>query len=65
MKKTPKQYQNREHTKLLIIKYQFSKDAETITTLYELLHHAGISSYDNPYLKKILINNQQIISSLF
>ncbi len=54
MKKTPKQYQNREHTKLLIIKYLFSKDAGTITTLYELLHHAGISSYDYPYLKKIL-----------
>lgn len=54
MKKTPKQYQNRDHTKLLIIKYQFSKDIGTVTTLYELLHHAGISSYDYPYLKNIL-----------
>jgi len=54
MKKTPKQYRNKDHTKLLIIKYQFSKDAGTVTTLYELLHHAGISSYDYPYLKKIL-----------
>jgi len=54
MKKTPKQYQNRDHTKLLIIKYLFSKEAGTVTTLYELLHHAGISSYDYPYLKKIL-----------
>jgi len=54
MKKTPKQYQNRDHTKLLIIKYLFSKEADAATTLYELLHHAGISSYDYPYLKKIL-----------
>ncbi len=54
MRKTPKQYQNRDHTKLLIIKYLFSKDEGSITTLYELLHHAVISSYDYPYLKKIL-----------
>ncbi len=54
MKKTPKQYQNRDHTKLLIIKYLFSKEIGAITSLYELLHHAGISSYDYPYLKKIL-----------
>jgi len=54
MKKTPKQYQNRDHTKLLIIKYLFSKEIGAITTLYELLHHAGISNYDYPYLKKIL-----------
>ncbi len=48
MKKT------RDHTKLLIIKYLFSKEIEIATTLYELLHHAGISSYDYPYLKKML-----------
>jgi len=48
MKKT------RDHTKLLIIKYLFSKEIDIATTLYELLHHAGISSYDYPYLKKIL-----------
>jgi len=55
MKKTPKQYRNKDHTKLLIIKYLFSKETGALTTLYELLHHAGISSYDYPYLKKILI----------
>ena len=54
MRKNPKQYKNRENTKLLIIKYLISKDAGTITTLYELLHHASISSYDYPYLKRIL-----------
>ena len=54
MKKTQKQYQNRNHTKLLIIKYLFSKETGTVTTLYELLHHAGISSYDYPYLKRVL-----------
>ena len=44
----------RDHTKLLIIKYLISKDTGVTTTLYELLHHAGISMYDYPYLKKIL-----------
>jgi len=54
MKKTPKQYRNKDHTKLLIIKYLFSKETGALSTLYELLHHARISSYDYPYLKKIL-----------
>ena len=54
MRKTPKHYRNKDHTKLLIIKYLFSKEKEVATTLYELLHHAGISSYDYNYLKRIL-----------
>jgi len=54
MRKIQKQYRNKDHTKLLIIKYLFSKEFGALTTLYELLHHAGISSYDYQYLKKIL-----------
>src|SRR3972149_5354907 len=44
----------RDNTKLIIIKYLLSKDTDTTASLYEILHHAGISSYDYPYLKKIL-----------
>ena len=44
----------RDNTKLIIIKYLLSKDKDTTASLYEFLHHAGISSYDYPYLKKIL-----------
>jgi len=45
----------RDNTKLIIIKYLLSKDTDTTASLYEILHHAGISSYDYPYLKKILL----------
>jgi len=44
----------RDNTKLIIIKYLLSKDTDTTASLYEILHHAGISMYDYPYLKKIL-----------
>ena len=45
----------RDNAKLIIIKYLFSKDKDTTASLYEILHHAGISSYDYPYLKKMLL----------
>ena len=45
----------RDNTKLIILKYLLSKDTDTTSSLYEILHHAGISSYDYPYLKKILL----------
>jgi len=44
----------RDNTKLIILKYLLSKDTDTTSSLYEILHHAGISMYDYPYLKKIL-----------
>ena len=44
----------RDNAKLTIIKYLLSKDTDTTASLYEILHHAGISMYDYPYLKKIL-----------
>ena len=44
----------RDNTKLIIIKYLLSKETDTTASLYEILHHAGISMYDYPYLKKIL-----------
>jgi len=44
----------RDNTKLTIIKYLLSKDTASTASLYEILHHAGISMYDYPYLKKIL-----------
>ena len=44
----------RDNTKLIILKYLLSKDTDTTSSLYEILHHAGIASYDYPYLKKIL-----------
>jgi len=56
MKKTLKQYRNKDHTKLLIIKYLFSKEAGTVTSLYEILHHAdNISSYDYRYMKQLML----------
>ena len=45
----------RDNAKLTIIKYLLSKGKDTAASLYEILHHAGISSYDYPYLKKILL----------
>ena len=45
----------RDNTKLIIIKYLLSKDTDTTASLYEILHHAGISMYDYPYLNKILL----------
>jgi len=44
----------RDNTKLKIAKYLYSKGIDETASLYELLHHAGISMYDYPYLKKIL-----------
>src|SRR3990172_13430060 len=44
----------RDNAKLTIIKYLLSKGKDTTASLYEILHHAGVSSYDYPYLKKIL-----------
>jgi len=63
MRKTPKRvnirddngrkYLPRDNTKLLIIKYLLSKDTDATASLYEILHHSGISNYDYTYLKKI------------
>ena len=63
MRKTPKQvnirddsgrkYLPRDNTKLLIIKYLLSKETNVTASLYEILHHSGISNYDYTYLKKI------------
>lgn len=63
MRKTPRRlnirddngrkYLPRDNTKLLIIKYLLSKDADSTASLYEILHHSGISMYDYTYLKKI------------
>jgi len=44
----------RDNTKLKIAKYLYSKGIGEAASLYELLHHSGISMYDYPYLKKIL-----------
>jgi len=65
MRKTPKRvnirddngrkYLPRDNTKLLIIKYLLSKDTDATASLYEILHHSGISMYDYPYLKKIFL----------
>jgi len=51
---------NRDHTKIMIIKYLFSKNKDEMASLYEILHHGGISMLDYPYLKKIL---QEMIDS--
>ena len=63
MRKTPKRfnirddngrkYLPRDNTKLKIIKYLLSKDKDATASLYEILHHSGISMYDYTYLKKI------------
>ena len=63
MRKTPKRfnirddserkYLPRDNTKLLVIKYLLSKDTDATASLYEILHHSGISNYDYTYLKKI------------
>jgi len=44
----------RDNTKLKIVKYLYSKEVDTIATVYELLHHAEICMHDYPYLKKML-----------
>jgi len=63
MRKTPKRvnvrddsgrkYLPRDNTKLMIIKYLLSKETDVTASLYEILHHSGISNYDYTYLKKI------------
>ena len=45
----------RDNAKLIIIKYLLSKDKDSAASMYELLHHAGIASYDYTFLKQLLI----------
>ena len=49
-----RRYYSRDRIKLQIVMYLLTKNSDSMSSKYELLHHSKIGMYDYPYLEKIL-----------